>query len=267
MRQQTRPRLYCLPSGGTWKDWDIDTACEKGVMDRDTPLPAAVDLRRQWWPVTDQGLSDSCVGWVVADLLRWHFVRAGRLNRRTRLSARYVWMAAKEKDEFRREPTGFLELEGTSLKAALRIGLKFGVVTEGQLPFELRTLPRKEWKDWIARANEKQRRITGYYKLSGMRNRTGIWRRWLAFQGPIAVRVAIDATWLAAKVHNGELDVHERPTGDLHAALLVGYDFERWPGRFIIRNSEGRKWGDAGFGYATAGYCRAAIDQAYGVTV
>ena len=42
--------------------------------------PPAVDLREPWWKVGEQGSTGSCVGWAVGDgLLRWHFVKAGKL--------------------------------------------------------------------------------------------------------------------------------------------------------------------------------------------
>ena len=44
-------------------------------------------------------------------------------------------MAAKETDKFVSQPTTFIELEGTSLKAALDITRKFGAVSDTVLSF------------------------------------------------------------------------------------------------------------------------------------
>jgi C1A family cysteine protease len=50
-----------------------------------------------------------------------------------------------------------------------------------------------------------------------------------------------------------------------HAVCVVGY---RADGRFIIRNSWGRGWGDGGFAYATDAWVRAAfLAESYGITV
>jgi hypothetical protein len=46
-------------------------------------------------------------------------------------------MAAKETDVFTSYPSTFIELEGTSLKAALDIARKFGLVTDAVLPFRV----------------------------------------------------------------------------------------------------------------------------------
>jgi hypothetical protein len=73
---------------------------------------------------------------VTADsVLRWHFVKAGRLKPSDLLSPPFIRMAAKETDEFTTEPTTFIESDGTSLKAALVIARKYGCVPDSVLPF------------------------------------------------------------------------------------------------------------------------------------
>ena len=44
---------------------------------------------------------------------------------------------------------------------------------------------------------------------------------------------------------------------------LVGY----LNGRFIVRNSWGKSWGDKGFAYAADGYAQLAFTEAFGVLV
>ncbi len=46
------------------------------------------------------------------------FVKAGRVAPRESLSPRFIWMAAKEIDEFATQPTTFIESDGTSLGGA-----------------------------------------------------------------------------------------------------------------------------------------------------
>ena len=65
------------------------------------------------------------MGWATADsLVRWHLVKSGELAKDELLSPRFIWMAAKETDGFITVPTTFIEIEGTSLKAALDIARK-----------------------------------------------------------------------------------------------------------------------------------------------
>ena len=94
-------------------------------------------LREDWWNVGNQGDTGSCVGWAFADsVLRYHFVKAGKLRKHEHISVRYIWMAAKEMDHRCRYPTTFLDDAGTSAKAALKVVTKFGALKTSVLPFE-----------------------------------------------------------------------------------------------------------------------------------
>jgi len=198
------------------------------------------------------------VGWATADsVLRWHFVKANRLPSDQLLSPRFIWMAAKETDQFRSRPTSFIETEGTSLKAALDIARKFGSVLDSVLPFGTEQLYAGEAEIFYATAS--QLKIASYYNLRG---RLANWRVWLATKGPILTRLDVDATWDNATATEGHLDKYEKGTGrGGHAVALVGYT----PEYFIVRNSWGDNWGDQGFAYASKAYAKVAFTEAYGV--
>src|SRR4029078_3989900 len=84
-----------------------------------------------------QGMSGSCVGWAFADsLLRYHFVKAGKIRKHEHISGRYIWMAAQEMDKVRASPTTFIDDAGTSAKAALKIVTKYGALKTSVLPFD-----------------------------------------------------------------------------------------------------------------------------------
>src|SRR5262245_20602510 len=135
-RAQPKRILNCLPSPKQENDWTFETATSAGLAAAPAAIPAKVDLREDWWKIGDQGSTGSCVGWATADaVLRWHFVKAGRLPKDTMLSPRFVWMASKETDEYNQRPTTFIDSDGTSLKAALDIARKYGAVTDPILPF------------------------------------------------------------------------------------------------------------------------------------
>jgi hypothetical protein len=57
-------------------------------------------------------------------------VKANRIGANEQLSTRFIWMAAKETDRIVSFPTTFIESEGTSLKTALDIARKYGVVKD-----------------------------------------------------------------------------------------------------------------------------------------
>ncbi len=264
MPQKGRPNirvLNCTPSRGTETDWGFQHAVQADVLRAPAALPKTCDLREpSWWTVCDQGNTGSCVGWATADsVLRWHFVKAGRVNKKEPLSVRFIWMAAKELDDFVTVPTTFIEDEGTSLKSALDVARKFGVVLDSVLAFGSGRLFQGDAQTFYATAA--QLKITSYFNL---KQNQANWRAWLATKGPILTRLGVDATWDNAGETQGNLDTYEPDTvRGGHAVALVGYTKDR----FIVRNSWGTEWGDKGFAYASLEYAHAAFTEAYGVTV
>lgn len=253
--------LNCVPSRKTEKDWALNNAMEAGVLAAPQSLPASRDLREPWWQVGDQGDTGSCVGWATADgLLRWHFVKAGWLSENERLSTRFIWMAAKETDEYVSQPTTFIDTYGTSLKAALDIALKYGCVRDNILPFASEKLYKGGVETFYAMAA--QLKIASYFNLG---TDVANWKKWLATNGPILTRLEVDDTWNRAPVTGGRLDEYHPSTATEggHSVALVGYTSDR----FIVRNSYGATWGDKGFGYASLHYAQAAFTEAYGITV
>jgi hypothetical protein len=168
-------------------------------------------------------------------------------------------MAAKETDVFVSRPTTFIESDGTSLKAALDVARKFGVVLDSDLPFASGELYPDSASTFYALAA--QRRIASYFNLGRQLTE---WRKWIANNGPILTRLDVDATWDGASATQGKLDTYQPlTTRGGHAVALVGYTSDR----FIVRNSWNTGWGDKGFAYASNDYASAAFTEAYGVVI
>ena len=255
----TRRILNCIPSPDQEADWQYHNAEEAGVLAA-APVPTAKDLRDDtWWTVGDQGATGSCVGWASADsVLRWHLVQAGRLAKSDVLSPRFQWMAAKETDQFDKQPTSFIESAGTSLKGALDVARKWGAVRDKELPFKSGRLYRGDEATFYAIAT--QLKIAGYFNLG---HSLSDWRAWIARNGPILTRLDVDATWDDATANKGKLTTYKPSTRrGGHAVALVGYT----AGGFIVRNSWGTNWGDSGFAYASNAYAGKAFTEAYGVS-
>jgi hypothetical protein len=258
--RQPKRILNCRPSAKQEQDWTYETAEEADLVAAAPAIPASKDLRATWWRIADQGTTGSCVGWATADsVLRWHFVKANRLPQSALLSPRFIWMAAKETDPFITRPTTFIETEGTSLKTALDIARKFGVVRDITLPFDSGKLYPKEAKTFYAIAA--LRKVLAYFNLG---TNLSDWRSWLATKGPILTRLDVDRTWDEATFNSGNLGEYQPKTKrGGHAVAIVGYT----PDHFIVRNSWGTRWGDRGFAYASLAYAQEAFTEAYGVEI
>jgi C1A family cysteine protease len=253
--------LNCNPSRNIEQDWQLEHALSALIFRKSKKIPDSVDLRETWWEIGDQGSTGSCVGWAAADsVLRWHFVKANRIGPTEQLSTRFIWMAAKETDRLVSFPTSFIEHEGTSLKTALDIARKYGVVKNSLLPFRAAELYTGDSKNFYAEAAKLK--ISSYFNLGS--NPTN-WKKWLSANGPILARLNVDDTWDKAFRTKGNLDVYLPKTArGGHAVALVGYTRDR----FIVRNSWGvNNWGDKGFAYASLAYARQAFVEAYGVSL
>ena len=258
--------LNVVPSKDTDQDWRMENALASGMMAAPAALPASKDLREAWWKVGDQGSTGSCVGWGTAEgVLRWHFVKVNRIpndaNKSPSLSPRFIWMAAKETDDSVTRPTTFIESDGTSLKSALDIARKFGVVSDSVLPFASGVLYQGEENTFYAIAS--QLKIAAYINLE---KNLSQWRSWLVANGPILAALKVDKTWDDATANGGNLDAFQPDTvRGGHCISIVGYKAD---GRFIVRNSWGTAWGDKGFGYATEAYIQGAFfPEAYGINL
>ncbi len=250
-RARTRRILNLIPSTGTGTDWSVDVAVAVGAL-TSKPLPKQVDLRaNDWWPIGDQGQTGSCVGWAVADgAMRYLLVQANRLGQKERLSVRHVWMASKETDEFVDRPESFIEDAGTSLKAAVDVCRKHGVVPDPVLPFRLGNLFVTGTTD-VFYALAAQRKAASYFnaKLDFKE-----WRRALASGAPIVAGLNVHAEFTGLGA-DGVLNA--APPGSSqggHAVCIVGY---RSDGHFILRNSWGTGWGANGFAYVSEAYLAA----------
>ena len=258
--------LNCIPSKEKENDWSAED-----LVNETLESPSSVDLRQEWFKVGDQGQTGSCVGWATAHaILKYTFVKTGKISKDENLSVRYIWMASKETDEFESRPTTFIENAGTSLKASLDIARKYGTVKESILPFyDTNSSSTSRLDPMLYQGKPKQfyvlasqLKISSYYNLGRNINS---WKRWLARRGPILTRLDVDSTWRNATNNDGKLDSYDRNNvfGG-HAVALVGYTKNN---EFIVMNSWGTDWGSEGYAYASEQYATDAFTEAYGVVV
>lgn len=267
-KSEDRPAVHrilnVVPSKNTQTDWQFADAQNAGMVTaKAAALPSGVDLRASWWEIGDQGSTGSCVGWASTDgVMRYELVKAGKITPSTQLSPRFTWMASKETDEFTNRPQTFIEEAGTSLKAAMDICRKYGVVRDSLLSFKV--------SDHMYLGNENafylaasQLKASSYINLG---KNLAVWRAWLANQKPILVALSVDDSWGKATANKGKVDTFKPATvRGGHAVCVVGY---RSDGRFIIRNSWGTGYGDGGYAYCSESYIKAAFwNEGYGVYI
>ena len=250
--------LNCVPSAGIETDWGFEDAIAAGVLDV-SKVPSSKELRADWWEIRNQGRTGACVGFATADgVLRWHYVTANLINESQLPSPRFIWMANKETDNITSYPTTFIESAGTQTKLALRVAKNYGCVMEEDLPIKGGLSPLTT-AEFYTKASHF--RIASYHNLG---RDLGHWRSWIGNQGPILTRLGVDRTWDRATENGGFLRVYRPETvRGGHAVCLVGYTEEH----FIVRNSWGTNWGDAGFAYALDAYASEAFTEAYGAVI
>lgn len=194
-------KLNVVQSKGKENDWKIEKAIADGLIGRD--FPESLDLREDWWDIADQGETSSCVGWASTDgVLRWHLVKANRIQATDKLSVRFTWMAAKETDKNVEFAETFIEGSGTPLKPALDVMRKFGSVPEGIFPFSDGFVHRdySSTEKFYALAN--QLKIKSYYCLQYDEIADiDRFKIWLFHCGPILAMVDVDANFSKPKVN------------------------------------------------------------------
>lgn len=279
---KTEKKNIVPPSSKKEMDWKAIDAYYAYLINKGSSeyegIPEEVDLRydkdgnkEDWWDILKQQDSYSCVGWALADLLRWQFVKAGHIEKETKLSARYIWMAAKETDELNSRPTTFIENEGSTIKAALDIVRKYGVVTEDIIPSDNNSI--KMYKGTAADfyAIAANLKISSYFNLFDNldeEHRCQLWKKWIFDgNGPIIARINIDRKLDESndkKYTFDASDYDEQRFIGCHAVMITGYTKE---GYFIIRNTWGESWGNKGYVYISEGYAAKVLSEAYGISI
>jgi len=200
-------------------------------------LPKKIDYTPKMSPVRDQQNEGVCVGFAVAVGMKEYqeFLDYEKL---VELSPRFVYAEAKEID-------GVPGLEGTTIRAAMRVVRNIGVCQEKFWPYQPYQNDRP--KDG-AFSNAKKFCIMTYARILNLDEL----RMSLATKGPAVLGIQVFKGMLKTKTGIVPLPKKgERSLGG-HAICAVGYDDDKELVKF--KNSWSSKWGDKGYGYLSFAY-------------
>lgn len=188
-------------------------------------------------PISDQQQESSCVANAVCDgfelcaQTEWgHYTNLSR-------NAHYYWTRCRH--------GGQTEDEGTYIHLALEQGTIVGFVPEGLWPYDPEKVNVAPPNHIIVLAS--QNRLAGYYAIDGLRHERvqGLLLALRAHQ-PCVAAFKLGPEYFQAQ--SGQVMGPPKENKGLHAQLIVGYRVRPGGGyQFLIRNSWGEGWGDAGY--------------------
>ena len=221
-------------------DWERRTFVPRVA---ESALPRSVDLRAWMTPVEDQGALGSCTSNALAGALEYLVRR--ETGEHVDVSRLFVYFNQRLWDDSVREDVG------AAVSHGVRVLAKVGAPLEQLWPYDRRLFAvqppervyreaaRFRLKDWwsvpIDRHAVKACLAGGFPIVFGTRVTESF--------------MNVPRTGLVPRIGAGDRDdaKHGR-----HALLLCGYDDARQ--LFVIRNSWGTDWGDAGYGYLPYDY-------------
>jgi C1A family cysteine protease len=220
-------------------------------------LPRDVDLRDCCPPVVDQAdLATSSAHAAV--LMAQYFERraSGKLITPSRLFVHYNAQRISGSQQDAR----------VSLRSAVKAMLRFGLPPERHWPYEPERVDRTP--DGFVYGLSRMLRRCLYLRLDG-RTQSGeetldAVRSFLASGFACVCGFQLPST--VSDLPEIYFPVPRDDCNDGHAVLVVGYDNDRWirseKGAFLVQNSWGKQWGDAGYGWLPYAYVqdRLAVD-------
>ncbi len=217
------------------------------------PTPADTPSNKSWLalrgPIRDQGSEGSCAGYGTLKAYEMEQLRL--TGEQLNTSERFCYNLARIVDEI---PGGFIEQEGTTLRAAVAVLRHYGVCDEADWQYidgDTSHLEVPRFLEILRKA--RRRRIAEYRNLlkDGVNESTLTVIRQAICRRPVACAFLIDDQWLTV----GD-DGFVTPGGDWiggHAAALAFYDddleHDGCQGWFGFVNSWSEAWGDHGIGY------------------
>ncbi len=197
-------------------------------------LPSKVDLRSEDSPIENQGRLGSC----TANALAGHLQFLEKVSGQTYKDVSRLFIYYNE-----RAVEGTVGFDsGAMIRDGIKALAKYGVCLESSWPYDISKFTRKPaavcYKEGL------KHRITSYHRLQTL----GEMLNCLAEGFPFVFGFTVYESFESLKVAQTGLvpmpKKSERTLGG-HAVMAAGYDQKQK--RFIVRNSWGPQWGQAGY--------------------
>jgi C1A family cysteine protease len=197
-------------------------------------LPLSVDLRGHCSPVEDQGTLGSCTANALVGGLEY----LENKDREPFADLSRLFLYYNE-----RVLIGTVSFDsGAMLRDGIKTLAKEGICTEKKWPYVISRFKRKPTKACYREAADHQ--ITSYERLVSLNDM----RSCLASGFPFVFGFSVYESFESSEVAKTGIAPMPKPDERVlggHAVLAVGYDEKE--SRFLVRNSWGTRWGQAGY--------------------
>jgi C1A family cysteine protease len=197
-------------------------------------LPTKIDLRSEDSPIENQGHLGSCTANALAGNLQFLEMVSGQIYKV--LSRLYIYYNERAIEGTIRFDSGAMIRDG------IKSLVKFGVCPESSWPYDISQFTYKPsascYKEGL------KRRITSYHRLQTLNEMLNCLAEGFPFVFGFTVYESFETLKVAQTGIVPMPKKSERALGG-HAVMAVGYDQKQK--RFIVRNSWGEQWGQAGY--------------------
>jgi C1A family cysteine protease len=208
-------------------------------------IPPRVDLRQYCSPIEDQGNIGSCTGNAIAGQIELIDRKGGKQLDVSRLFIYYE----------ERVLEGTVRYDaGAYIRDGIKVTYNKGAPLESLWPYATNKFATKP--PTAAYTDALKRKVTGYANFAAVKNA-------IAAGNPVTIGFDVYASFEDVwgdiphgQPGSGMMPMPNKATEQLlggHAVCIVGYDDTLNGGRFIVRNSWGTSWGDAGYFYMPYG--------------
>lgn len=205
----------------------------------------SIDWIKYMQPIQNQGVCGSCYAFAMTATME-SFLNI-HLNNSVKLSEQYIVDCINYYDY----NDGYDGCQGSTIVDILDFSMNVGVVVEHEYPlYDTTQTKSNECREPIF--NNKERYYVEdfkYYKGEGGYE-NGLQ------SGPLYVQIRADPYLIQFAAPNTIINDPDCSNGDIdHAVVLVGWDYDSKTDQefWIIRNSWGSSWGNAGYGYIAKG--------------